>query len=554
MAASGLGLTALALEYGFVVEDAGRHVLHLVQIAVVAAFILDRTLRLAAARAPLAHLRDYWFDFALLLLFIVLLLLVPPLGAAFVVLVQSYVAAVLILEAVRFNARLAAMSIRPAAVVLGSFALLILGGTLALMMPRASARPEAPIGILEALFTATSAACVTGLTVRDTAGDFSSLGQWIILVLFQLGGLGIVTYTSFFGLLQQRSLHLRHSLLLRDMLSAEVIGEVGRLLGAVMLVTFLAEGVGAVFLWWLTPEEPNRLWWAVFHSVSAFCNAGFSGWAMTPDSTGILLTILTLMVIGGLGFPTLLNLWSVASARTRSPGGLLSGTLPPRPRFSVHSKIVLTTSALLLLMGAAAFLLLERNHLLESRGFGKQVLLAFFQSGVARTSGFSAVDLENANPATQVVVMGLMVVGASPASTGGGIKTVTLAILMATLWAMLRNRQEVEIFRRSVPRLFVNAAVSISLLYGMAAFSFSLILSILHPTLPYRRLVFETVSALSTVGLSTGATMEIGGMGRLVLIAAMYVGRVGPLVVLMSIAGRAPSGDYRYPSEGVIVS
>jgi len=549
-----LAVIALTLEHGFNLPPWMALYLHAILIAVVAAFVGNRILRLLAAHDRVGHLRNHFIEFSVLALF---LLVLPVAGGAFLLYLEVYVVLVLGLEAARLNARVMAWSVRPAFVIVGSFAVLILAGTVALLVPRASADPDRPLSVGDAIFTSTSAACVTGLTVRPLGTDFSPLGRWIVLALIQIGGLGVVTYTLFFALLQQRSLSVRHSVVIKEVFSLEIIGGVGRLLATVIAATLIFEALGAAVIWVLTPGESGRLEWAVFHSVSAFCNAGFAQWPdHVPLKAGHLIVILTLTVLGGLGFPVLQNLWRMARQRRRSePGSLLRGDAVLPERLTIHSRIVLLATPALLIVGAVFFFLMESHREpLKDQPLPMKLLISLFQSGVARTSGFTAVEVEGTQQSSQVATIALMSVGASPASTGGGIKTVTMALLMATLLSMIRNREDVEIFERSIPRLFINAAVSILFLYGAAVFAFSLVLAILEPAIPYRKLLFETVSALSTVGLSTGATAETGQLGRLVLCAAMFVGRVGPLAVMMSIASRAPSGNYRYPTEGIIVS
>jgi trk system potassium uptake protein TrkH len=548
-----LAVVALTLEHGFDLPPWMTLYLHAILIAVVAAFAGNRLLRLIAAGDRVGHLRNHFIEFSVLALF---LLVLPVAGGAFLLYLEVYVVLVLGLEAARLNARIMAWSVRPAFVIVGSFAVLILAGTVALLVPRASAVPERPLTVGDAIFTSTSAACVTGLTVRPLGTDFSPLGRWIVLVLIQIGGLGIVTYTLFFALLQQRSLSVRHSVVIKEVFSLEIIGGVGRLLATVIAATLIFEALGAAVIWFLTPDESGRLEWAVFHSVSAFCNAGFARWPdHVPLQPGFLIVLLALTVIGGLGFPVLQNLWRMARQKRWERGSLLRGDAPVPERLTIHSRIVLMVTPALLIVGAVFFFLGEgHREPLKDQPLPMKLMISLFQSGVARTSGFTAVDVEGTQQSSQVATIALMSVGASPASTGGGIKTVTMALLMATLLSMIRNREDVEIFGRSIQRLFINAAVSILFLYGAAVFAFSLVLAILEPGIPYRKLLFETVSALSTVGLSTGATAESGPLARLVLCAAMFVGRVGPLAVMMSIASRAPSGNYRYPTEGVIVS
>ncbi len=576
-----LALAALALlvvEYGFPIGPGLKRWLVVADISVAAAFVSRWGVRLWLAPIRRTFLKSSWLETLLVgLLALQLVFLVLPVSArgamegfrladwtkVYLVALQVYVIGHALVHA---SETIVGLGIRPPIVILVSFALIIFLGTLLLMLPKSAADSSKPIAPLDAFFTSTSATCVTGLTVPDTGRDFSVTGQWIILGLIQVGGLGLITFTAFFLVLARGGLGVRQSLMLGEASSYNLIGELGRFLAYVVGITLTVEIVGAVLIFdaWREPgmSLSERARWSLFHSVSAFCNAGFGLKSNSlMNYTGSLrmnLTILGLFVLGGVGFAVMMNL-----LRFRV------GTLPmfrrwkwvrPRvvadeiSRMNTHTRIVLWMSGLLLAVGAGAFWGLESGGVLRGRPPGEQAMISLFQSGSCRTAGFNTVDVGRLRIPTLAIMIALMAVGASPGSTGGGIKTVGVAVLFATLVAMMRNREHVEIHRRTVPRVIVNQAVTVVVLYGLAVFFFSTALSITDPGIAYYQILFETVSALSTVGLSTGITPSLSAAGKVLLCLMMVVGRVGPLVVLMSIAGRGSGLSYEYPKEEVAVA
>lgn len=578
---AGLALGAVAslvLEYGFVLNEAALRWLDIGDVVIASGFALLWCIRLVLAPSKPAQLRKAWLETGLiaLLLFQAAVLVIggpvrhfaeqlriPNFTKWYLVVLQVYLVVLAIVQA---SEAIASRGVRPPIIILVSFVLIIAIGSGLLMLPRAAARPEAPIRPLDAIFTATSAACVTGLAIRDTGSDFSEMGQWIILGLIQVGGFGLVTFAAFFLVLSRKGLGVRHSLMLGEASSYNLVGEVGRFLGWMVLLTVSIELVGAAVLFggWHEPgmSTYERARWSLFHSVSAFCNAGFGlrsdNFVSYAGDVRMSLTICGLVILGGLGYAVLLSLlqFRVGSLPifrrwTWTRRRLYQGEIS---RLPVHTKIVLWMTGLLLVLGTAAFWALEANGTLEGRPVGEQLLISFFHSTVSRTAGFNSVDIGALRLPTITILIALMAVGASPGSTGGGIKTVGIAVLFAMLVAMLRNRENVELHRRTLPRTIVNQAVTVSVLYALAAFVFSTALSITDPGVPYYKTLFETVSALSTVGVSTGITPTLSVAGKLLLCLVMVLGRVGPLVVLMSIAGRVQPLGYEYPKEEVAVA
>lgn len=563
-------LVALLLEFGFPMEGRAG-LLHGVEVGAAAVFALHVALRLGLATDRRAHLRRYWLEAGLLGLLAVqglvaLVLAEEGLLRVTLAAAQVYLLACLVLALARANDRLLSRFSNPAWILVGSFLLLIAAGTGLLLLPLSRAPGVRPWSFTDALFTSASAACVTGLSVRDVGADLSFRGQAVLLVLIQAGGLGLVTVSLLVTLMQDRDVRLRHATLIRDFWSVQTLGDPARFLRRVVFITFGAELLGAALLFdacreaGLSPGE--RAWWAVFHSVSAFCNAGFGfasdSFARYAGHSQLNLTISGLVVLGGLGFPVIANLMSLElSFATRLFGGrrhLVPDRISAPARLTLHSRLVLRMSALLVAGGAVLFWLSERGHAFAGRPASEAVLASLFQSVNARTAGFSTLDPAAFRPLSLFLIMLLMIVGASPASTGGGVRTTTLAVFWLTLRSMIRGRERVDLFGRSIPRAAVNAAVSILFLYGAAVTATLGLLLATQSDLPFGHLLFESVSAVSTVGLSAGVTPKLDESGRLIVSLAMLVGRVGPLAVLYAVVSRPPSLRHEYPEEPVVVS
>ncbi|HXG09338.1 MAG TPA: TrkH family potassium uptake protein [Gemmataceae bacterium] len=431
----------------------------------------------------------------------------------------------------------------------GSFALLVLLGTLGLKTLPGLYTGE-PLGWLDALFTATSAACVTGLTVVDTATYFTPRGQAFILLLIQLGGLGVISFTSLIIVALGRRLSLRHQALSTGGLDAAPQIDPRRLIRDVVLFTFGFELVGAVllYLFWI-PRLGWReaAWPALFHSVSAFCNAGFS--TFSDNLVGAqrepvnLVVLMLLIVAGGLGFLTLEELY----LRFRA------GRARRIFRLSLHSRIVLTTTAVLLAVGWLLFGVLEWDDTLAELPIGHRVVNALFMSVTCRTAGFNTIDYGRASEGANFLTILLMMVGGSPGSTAGGIKTTTFALLGLVAWSRFRGQEVTSFWSRSVREETVERAV------GLFVVAFGLVticIFVLTVTETHGRFLdhmFEAVSAFNTVGLSTGLTPNLTPAGKGVAILLMFLGRVGPLTFAAALAVRRRGGPLRYAYEDVVV-
>jgi trk system potassium uptake protein len=453
----------------------------------------------------------------------------------------------------------------PPQLFVASFLLLIMFGTAGLLL-LPGLYTDQSLGVLDALFTATSAACVTGLIVVDTATHFTPLGQAFLLLLIQLGGLGLVTLSTLIIIALGRRLSVVQETATGGGAMVAQHIDVLRLTRNVVLFTAACEAAGALLL--LVAWAPNvgvraALWPAVFHSVSAFCNAGFS--IFSDSLVGVrlqplpLLTIMALVVVGGIGFLTMEELFlrsgSRRRLRRRGDGELI-------PRLSLHSRIALTTTAVLLLGGWILFALFEWNLGLAGMPEGARVINALFMSVTARTAGFNTISYGDASAGTSFLTILLMFVGGSPGSMAGGVKTTTFALLALLAWSRLAGRRRTSLLGRTVPEETVQravglAVVALGVLTAAIFFFVSLEMGAVRHAdaeTEFLSLMFEAVSAFNTVGLSMGVTPELSPAGRVLTIILMYAGRVGPLTFAAAIALRVTDErEFRYAHEDVVI-
>lgn len=452
----------------------------------------------------------------------------------------------------RFNQLLAFVRVSPRAILIGSYLVLIALGTILLKLPKAA---TAPLDWIDALFTSTSAVCVTGLIVVDTATFFTPTGQAIVMGLFQLGGLGLMTFTYFFVSVFGSGITIRDRALLLEFLNEEYVGRVTGSLTAIVVMTLSFEAIGALLLYAsLDLTGPGAWFDSVFHSVSAFCNAGFSTYtaglhdAATRANVPYQLAIMALIVVGGLGFPVLKNLWDRWTAPLRR-----TSDRPPE-RLTTHSRLVLVTTAALVFGGAASIYLLELPAVSPDDA-SPRWLAALFTSVTARTAGFNTVPVGALLHPTVFVVIFLMFVGGSPASTAGGIKTTTFAVALLNTVRTLRDAsQDLVAFHRRIPPAVANRAFAIVLLALGWLTASTVILAVLLPQHDPLDIAFEAVSAFCTVGLSRGLTADLPTAGKLVIVASMLVGRIGILYVALGVLQKERPGRLSYPEGNIIIS
>ncbi len=553
-------------------------ILRIAQAVLVFIFITEKIIRLFNSVSKVEYLWGNWFEIPLLLaLGIAVFGSGRWFGAAEPSAIRHlsvgvYLVLQVVIKVCRTGVSLAASGRNPTRTLIASFLVLIVSGASLLMLPRSAATPDnIGVSFVDALFTATSATCVTGLIVKDTGRDFSLMGQLVILSLIQLGGLGIVVFGAVFALLLGQALSLRESVAMQDLLSARTLSRISNMIVFIFLGTIFIEVIGAVGAFRMWDDVPGRItsvqqqWFcSIFHSISAFCNSGFSlfndSFVQYNRSRGMYLVICPLIILGGLGFGVLYDLCNIASDRVkRFFRKLLSrhyrfSMKAPR-RMQLQSKVVLSVSVFLIVVGMATILLFERYAGKSDAASNPGVLDALFQSITARTAGFNTVKIAELSASSRVVLILLMFVGGSPGSTAGGIKTVTLAVVIMTAVAALRRRREVEMFKRSVRVVIVGRAITVALLFVAVLLGATLILTITESGNGFTmsEIAFEVGSALGTVGLTTGITPSLTTVGKLIIIAVMLVGRLGPLTLLAALTFNLKPVQYDYPDEALIV-
>jgi trk system potassium uptake protein TrkH len=548
-------------------------ILYSVQVALLCAFVGEKIIRMFNAVSKAEFWRANWFEIPLLL---VLGIAVVGAGRWFAptkpeatevrhFAVGLYLVVQVVAKLCKTSVNLAASGKSPTRTLIASFLVLIFSGAGLLMLPAASAPDKESLGFVDALFTATSGTCVTGLIVKDTGTDFSLMGQVVILALIQLGGLGIVVFGAVFALLLGQAFSLRESVAMQDLLSARTISRIGNMIAFVFVSTILIEAIGAVSLLGMwTGGVENKWFYSIFHAISAFCNAGFSLFSSSfvdyNRSWQACAVICPLIILGGLGFSVLYDLVNIVVDRIKR---FFKKWFNKRYRFSMEApkrmrlqtKIVLSVSATLIVLGTLAILLFERYAAGPGIANENTITGALFQSITARTAGFNTVDISAMSPSSRFVLILLMFIGGSPGSTAGGIKTVTLAVIIMAAIAALRKRHEVEMFRRSIRVVVVGRAVTVTLLFATVLFGGTLMLSITENSNGFTMsdIMFEAASALGTVGLTTGITSLLTTAGKLIIIAMMLIGRLGPLTLLAALTFNLKPARYNYPQEAVIV-
>jgi trk system potassium uptake protein TrkH len=431
------------------------------------------------------------------------------------------------------------MGINPARLIILSFLTVILLGCFLLLLPISTTQG---ISFIDALFTATSATCVTGLIVKDTPHDFTTFGQTVIMLLFQLGGLGIMTFSTIFALVIGRRVTVQNRKVL-SVVYDNLQVDVKMLLKWILAFTVLIEGLGFILLY--LHFKSQGPFFSLFHAISAFCNAGFSlisnSFQNYRDNLYVNLSMTFLIITGGLGFWALYDLLRALKAKIKRA----------EFRVALHTKIVIFVSLCLIILGMLSILGLEYNHILSGLNLKTKILTSYFQSVTARTAGFNTLDINSLNPATKLLLCVLMFIGASPGSTGGGIKTVTFALVVMGVIAILKGKNQVRIFNRAIPLELFEKAIVIFIL-GLVWICLALFLLLISDSQEPLSLIFEVFSAFGTVGLSTGITPYLTPLGKFIIILTMFLGRIGPMTLAIALTKRA-QGEFRLPEEKVMV-
>jgi potassium uptake TrkH family protein len=469
-----------------------------------------------------------------------------------------------------FSDRLyAKKNIKPSIVLAGSFLFLILIGTILLKLPRAT---TAGISWVDAAFTATSAVSVTGLSINDTGKSFTLFGHIVILILIQLGGLSMLVFTSFFSYFFKGKASYRENTYLSDFLGSNQFSDLLGLAKKVVVFTMLTELIGTFFIYINLPPIPagnsiqERVFFSIFHAVSSFCNAGFSLLGnnlydpFLRYNYNIHLVIACLLVFGGLGYAIHFNVADFLKSKFYSIISKYKKTAYSidyaHVRLSLNAKIVLRTTFILIVLGWISFLLLEWNRPTMQEHptlFGKMVV-SLFGSVTPRTAGFNTVDMAGLSTPFIFMTIMLMWVGASPASTGGGIKTSTFAVAILNIYHSLTGREKIHVANREIEQQSVNRAFAIIFLSLIIIGAAILLLSILEPAMDFLSLCFEVFSAYSTVGLSLGVTATFSDAGKIILMAVMFIGRVGIFSILSGLLAHREPPAYDFPEDSILIN
>ncbi|MBN1571845.1 MAG: hypothetical protein JW984_01475 [Deltaproteobacteria bacterium] len=444
----------------------------------------------------------------------------------------------------------------PARFMLTGFILGILIGTFVLLLPHSTTAGE--ISLIDALFTATSAVCVTGLIVLDTARDFTTTGQVAIITMIQLGGIGIVFFSVLFTFVFVGRVSVGHKSIFSSMMAPKTKWDMWGIFKTIFIFTITVEILGALFMFYpifqvTGGDTIKAVYFSVFHSVSGFCNAGFS---LFPDSFMslrynllALIPLMVLIVLGGVGFFVIDDIIQYIRMR---------GTY----RITLHTKMVLMVSGVLIIGGAALIFLFESFNPAMDATLGQKIVDCLFMSVTSRTAGFNTIDINALTNPTLMTVIILMFIGASPGSTGGGVKTSTTAVIWALIISRYRSKEDVSIFRRSVPKETVSHAQAIVASSSILVIIVMLLILIfeiwggdiiLRDREYFVSSLFEVVSAFGTVGLSMGITSELHPINKMLIILTMFIGRLGPLTFLLALQKRKPKAVFRYAEEDILV-
>jgi len=560
-----IALISLIFQYGFYPTKGWEVLVTRFNFLFVEYYVIQFFLKLLLAEKRITYLRAHWYEAVLSVLIILETAIVVRIlginliaryfsGVNIRVITELYViiAQVMILLSfipilIRYNQKISELRFHPGQVIILSFLVTILAGALLLLLPKSVTYPNR-LTFIDALFSATSAVCVTGLSVVDIGTFFSPLGQIIILLLIQLGGIGTLTLTCFLALLFGKGMALKERVVLHDFLLTDKLGLLSSTLRDIMVMVFSVELAGTLLLMLLWKEHFHGIstlfYYSLFHSVSAFCNAGFS---LFPDSLirykesmPVMLVFCALIIIGGLGFTTISNLLSTTSQRLKHEF---------KPHYRVHTKLTVYISLILIVSGVLLYLLLESRQ--NGISLYSDMLAALFTSVTARTAGFNSIDMATLSIPFALFVVVLMFIGASPGSTGGGIKTTTLGILLISIYSIMLGKRRIVIWGKDIPFLVLNRALIVFTAAIFLVVTSTILLSITD-SFPLVDTIFEVVSGFATVGLSRGITAYLSVLGKLIIIITMFIGRVGILTMAFSITSlRDQKVRIEYPSEMV---
>ncbi len=468
-------------------------------------------------------------------------------------LLQFYFIVIIVVELGKSGSKITALNLKPATLLVLSFLLLIGTGTGLLMLPEMTVLHH--FNFLNSLFTATSASCVTGLIVVDTATFFTLKGKLVIMMLIQLGGINIISFATFFATFSKSSGSIKYQSLIKEFLSTERLSDSKSILRSIVEFSLLMETIGAFFLYFSWGNVhfdswKTQLFNSVFHAVSAFNNAGFSTFSDNLAGSGVRnlyglqIVIIFLIFFGGFGFVAMQDVFSIKSIRRRIKN--------PWRRLNTGTKITLYMSLFLISLGTIVFYILQKDSMAGDPWY-QVAITSVFQSVTTRTAGFNTVDIGRLSAPVLLFFIFLMFVGAGPGSTGGGIKVTTFAVIIKSAIATIKGEKTVVFFKRTLPFSTIDKAYSIALFSISMIFISTFFLTITEPGVNLLKLFFEEFSAFGTVGLSMGITASLSAAGKAIIITSMFVGRIGTLTMAMALSTRVISTNFRYAETSLMV-
>ena len=572
-----LFLATLVYEHGFMISPVEAKVIRGIYQAVWIVFLLSATIQIIFQRDEEGKKNTFWAWIINVLLYLTLLPVVfkqPDAADEGVFWIWTFfhshyyrIGILLLYSLLQLSSslvRLLGRRTNPSLILASSFLVIIFIGAGLLMLPRATCHG---ISWIDALFTATSATCVTGLVSVDVPSTFTLEGQIIIILLIQIGGLGVMTLTSFFAMFFMGNTSLYNQLVVGDMISSNSLNSLLSTLLYILGFTLAIEGIGMVVIWFsihdtlgMTLQE--ELYFAAFHSVSAFCNAGFS---TLPGNLGnpavmqqhnlLFMTVSFLIILGGIGFPILVNLKETLFYYLRYLKWFCLGRSSRFPKqVNLNTRIVLIMTAILLVFGTLAIALYEWNHAFAGMSVTDKWVHAFFNATCPRTAGFTSVGLTTLSTQTLLLMIALMIIGGGTQSTAGGVKINVFAVILLNLWAVIRGANRVTIFHRELSDDSIRRSNAVLMLYLILLFAAIFVMSLLEPEASVMALTFECVSALSTVGSSLDLTPVLSTAGKSVIILLMFIGRVGAFTLLLGLVKQVKKRNYKYPSDNIIIN
>jgi len=572
MLSSVLTVASMVYYYGFNHSAEEKELLIKVKKSFFGVFIINYLVRLFFTLDRKQFFRNTWAEGILLALVLInffsLLLFGLPLIARifaaldvegfepyYVFIIQCYLLLLVAVEVVKRAHLLGNLKMKPATTFILSFVILVFLGGGMLMMPGVIRNGES-IRFIDSLFMSTSASCVTGLTVVDTATFFNTKGHLIIISLIQLGGLGIISFATFFASFMKKGIGLRHQGMMKELFDNEsILGAVG-MFRKVIIYTFTIELISATLIYnfWGDVQfasAGHKIYYSLFHAISSFCNAGFSLFTnnlyepILQDKLLLHMAIAATIFFGSLGFPAIRDIFDVRNIRERLNR--------PWKKWKLSTQIAVYGSFALIILGAVFFYFLEKDNTISKMGMVEAVVASIFQSVTCRTAGYNTVDFSLLGTPILIIMVFLMFIGGSSGSTAGGIKTSSFTVIFSAIIATVTGKKMVTMGRRTISQELIYKAFAVFIFSASFIFINVVILSIAEPNIPIIRLVFEEVSAFATVGLTTGITANLSDLSKMVLIISMFVGRVGVLSLAFSLSVPTRSNAYKYPNSHIMI-